>query len=100
MTTSSSIICLAANKSDLPAKVDYNEVFEWADHHVEVTRASVKDGANIDALFSTVARELDRSTRVTKPEPIQAQPVPQPVAIDQPTVKVDGKPAKSGGCCK
>jgi small GTP-binding protein len=92
------IICLAANKSDLPAKVDYNEVFQWAaDHRVEVTRTSAKEGVNVEGLFETVARELTNASKPsTKPPP--PQPAPPAVAIE-PTATED-EPTKSGGCCK
>jgi small GTP-binding protein len=91
------IICLAANKSDLPALVDYNEVFQWAaDRRVEVTRTSAKERVNVEALFESVARQLAKQAT---PAAQQIEAIaPPPVELEQPAAKGDSKPAK-GGCC-
>jgi small GTP-binding protein len=93
------IICLAANKSDLPPTVDINEVFQWAaDHHVQVTRTSAKDRVNVEALFETVARELIKSAKPAKGQ--QEKPPESPsVELGETPQKSETKPAKSGGCC-
>jgi 50S ribosomal subunit-associated GTPase HflX len=58
------VICLAANKSDKPAAVDINEVFQWAeDHQIAITRTSAVDGETVDALFESVARELEKQAK-------------------------------------
>jgi small GTP-binding protein len=93
------VICLAANKSDLPEKVDYNEVFQWAaDHHVEVTRTSAKDGVNVEALFETIARELEKKAKPSKSQ-TKVEEEPKPIELEQPKAKIETKPTK-GGCCK
>jgi small GTP-binding protein len=96
------VICLAANKSDLPAAVDRNEVFQWAvDHHVQVTSTSAKERVNVEALFETVARELDSRTRATQSKVASqpaAQPASEPVALSDPS-RAEAKPTKGGGCC-
>jgi Ras-related protein Rab-5C len=92
------VICLAANKSDLPEKVDYNEVFQWAaDRQIEVTRTSGKEGKNVEVLFETIARELEKRAKQTKGNE-KSEPGPKPVMIQQPSEKKDGMPRKVD-CC-
>jgi small GTP-binding protein len=94
------LICLAANKSDLPSEVDFNEVFVWAaEHKVEVVRTSATNGVNVDTLFETVSRELERQNKEKKSE--STEPAPQPVTLEAPGQVQDEKQGKSGGgCCK
>lgn len=53
------IICLAANKSDLPPVVPTETALSWAaEHNVEMMRTSASDGTNVETLFETVSRLL------------------------------------------
>jgi small GTP-binding protein len=90
------IITVAANKSDIePSRVDYNEVLQWAaEHGVEVTRTSAREGTNVEALFQFVAAELDANAKVAKDA---GAPPPPPV------VQIDPEPAnppeEANECC-
>lgn len=90
------IICLAANKNDLPSQVDFNEVYAWAaEKQVEVIRTSAVERTNVDTLFDTVSRELYKLSQQVKEEPKdEVNIAPEP----QENTKKETKP--KGGCCK
>jgi small GTP-binding protein len=94
------LIVLAANKSDLPPKVDFNDVFQWAgDHSVDVTRTSAKEGTNVDALFEGIAEKLAATAKTTKVD----EPLAPPVKLEDDTPKPQEKAQKqqkgAGSCC-
>jgi small GTP-binding protein len=92
-------IVLAANKSDLPAKVDFNDVFQWAgDHGMDVVRTSAMEGTNVSALFESVAQKLVQASPQKKVE----QPVPPPVELlETPRKEAPEKEqrSKKNRCC-
>jgi small GTP-binding protein len=89
-------IILAANKSDLHAKVDFNDVFQWAgDHAIDVVRTSALEGTNVSALFESVARKLVDASRARKVE----QPAPPPVELVEKPKAPEKQQPKKGGCC-
>jgi small GTP-binding protein len=93
------VTCLAANKSDQQAAVDMNEVFQWAaDRKIEVTRTSAKEGENVEALFESVARELEKQTK-TKQTPVTEVKESVIVAEVCEPVVTQEKATRKGGCC-
>jgi small GTP-binding protein len=94
------LMCLAANKSDLPSEVDFNEVFIWAaEHKVEVVRTSATKGINVDILFETISRELERQNKEKKTE--STDPLPPPVKLEPVRPSPNDNQVKTGGdCCK
>lgn len=94
------VILLAANKSDLPPKVDFNDVFQWAgDHSVDVTRTSAKDGTNVEALFESIAEKLAATAKAAKVE--EALPPAVKLEDDAPKPQEKGQKQQKGGggCC-
>jgi small GTP-binding protein len=90
------IITIAANKSDIGVPVvDYCEVLQWAaEHGVEVTKTSAKEGTNVGALFEFIAGELDAHAKVAKDAGVP--PPPPVVQIDPEPVT---PPETKDGCC-
>lgn len=88
------MIVLAANKNDLPSKVDFNEVYAWAaEKQIEVIRTSAVERTNVDTLFDTVSRELYKMMQQVKEEPkADVQLTEEP--------EHGKKEPKKGGCCK
>jgi small GTP-binding protein len=92
------VIAVAANKSDLESKIDFNELLRWAaDHNVEVTRTSALDGTNVEALFESVAERLEeKSLQANLDAPVENTAV---VEIKEQPQQQEKTP-KEGGCCK
>jgi small GTP-binding protein len=94
------VIVLAANKSDLPSRVDFNDVFQWAGNlSVDVTRTSAKDGTNVDALFEGIAEKLAATAKAAKVD----EPLPPPVKLEDDAPATQDKPQEQqmggGSCC-
>jgi small GTP-binding protein len=91
------VIAVAANKSDLEAKIDFNELFQWANEHaVEVTRTSAIEGTNVEALFESVAERLGRGAVHPKID----TPLEKTAEIEIKQEPKQEKTHKEGGCCK
>ena len=92
------IICLAANKSDLPPVVATETALSWAaEHNVEMMRTSAHDGTNVETLFETVSRllvkqndELIKEEAEKKKKEAESQPV---------NISEDKPKKKKEGCC-
>jgi small GTP-binding protein len=91
------VIAVAANKSDLESKIDFNELLRWAaDHKVEVTRTSALEGTNVEALFESVAERLEEKS-------LQANldaPVENTAVVEIKEQQQQEKTRKEGDCCK
>lgn len=97
------IICLAANKSDLPCAVDFNEVYSWAsEHNMNVITTSALEGTNVDEVFGCVSREL--FLKFVKNDAKSKEPEPEATAVklekEEENVQNETKSSKSGNCCK
>ncbi|OHS97463.1 Ras-related protein Rab-11A [Tritrichomonas foetus] len=97
------IICLAANKSDLPPVVPTETALSWAaEHNVEMMRTSAADGTNVETLFETVSRllvkqneEEAKAAAEKKKKEAEAQPV-NIAGEEKPSKKSD---KKKDNCC-
>lgn len=100
-----SIICLAANKSDLPPVIPTETALSWAaQHNVEMLRTSASDGTNVEALFETVSRLLVQRSEKIKQEEFEKRKTNEeanPVNLNQNTSKSSKKKndKKKDNCC-
>lgn len=100
-----SIICLAANKSDLPPVIPTETALSWAaQHNVEMLRTSASDGTNVEALFETVSRLLVQRNEKIKQEEFEKRKTNEeanPVNLNQNTSKSSKKKndKKKDNCC-
>lgn len=66
---------LVANKSDKEARVDMNEVYQWAESkHIEVIRTSAVTGTGVDMIFSTIAKEITARHAESPSDPPESEP--------------------------